>query len=98
MIKNSDIIRKVVDYIESLPEGSRTTTLRVIKELYPEINTIDAFDLHFDITDEINKRKNVTLDMSEHDGKLEGLPQYLAFTVRKRLPGDELNDKVEDDE
>lgn len=82
-MNNGDIINKVVDYIESLPEGTRTTTLSVINELFPEINKIDAFDLHFDITDEINRRKNVTLDMSEHDGKLEGLPQYLAFTVRK---------------
>ena len=98
MLKKNDIINKVADYIESLPEGSRTTTLRAINEIYPDINKIDTFDLHFDITDEINRRKNVTLDMSEHDGKLEGLPQYLAFTVRKRIPGDELNDKVEEDE
>lgn len=64
--------------------------------MFPEINKIDAFDLQFDILDEINIRKNVTLAMSDHDGKLEGLPQYLAFTVRKRLPGDELNDKAEE--
>lgn len=95
-MKKSDIIEKVADYIESLPEGTRTTTLRAINELYPDINKIDAFDLHFDIADEINRRKNVTLDMSEHDGMLEGLPQYLAFTVRKRIPDDELNDKEED--
>lgn len=81
--KNStkDIVTKVADYIESLPEGSRTTTLRVLKKLYGEV--IDSFELHFDIFDEIDNRGNVILDMSEHEDKVEGLPQNLDFIVRK---------------
>ena len=82
-MKNStkDIVTKVADYIESLPEGSRTTTSRVLKKLYGEV--IDSFELHFDIFDEIDNRGNVILDMSEHEDKVEGLPQNLDFIVRK---------------
>ena len=45
---------------------------------------IDAFEIHFDIFDEIDKRGKVILDMSEHEGKVEGLPQNLDFIVRRK--------------
>lgn len=83
MTKKMDIIKEVVDYIESLPEGTRTTTIRIVNELFPDISPIDAFDLHFDIADEINRRKNVTLDMSEYEDSDVGLPYNIPFIVKK---------------
>lgn len=79
-----DIVVNAVDYIESLPEGSRTTTYRVLKQLYGEEEFFDAFELYFDIFDEIDNRGNVILDMSEHEDKVEGLPQNLDVIVRKK--------------
>lgn len=85
-MKNStkNIVMNAANYIESLPEGNRTTTYRVLKQLYGEEKFIDAFEIHFDIFDEIDKRGNVILDMSEHEGKVEGLPQNLDFIVRRK--------------
>lgn len=82
---NKDVANTVVDYIESLPEGSSTTTFRVLAKLYGEDVAweLDPFELHFDICDEVERRGKIEMDMSEHDGLIVGLPQNYRFIVRK---------------
>ena len=84
--KTKDVVTKVADYIEALPEGSRTTTYRILVKLYGEEAALkmDDFMLHFEIYDEIERRGNVIMDGSEHEGKVEGLPQNLDFILRRR--------------
>ena len=49
-----DVVKKVADYIEALPEGSRTTTGSILVKLYGKetASKMDDFMLHFEIYDE----------------------------------------------
>ena len=80
------VVNSVVEYIESLPEGSSTTTFKILSKLYGEESAwnMDPFSLHFEIYDEIERRGKVELDLSEYDGLIVGLPQNYTFVVRKR--------------
>lgn len=81
---NSEVIKTVADYIEDLPEGYETKTFAVLKQLFgDDAYNYDSFNLHFEVFDEIKRRGNVFLDMSEHEEMEEGLPQYLSFIVKK---------------
>lgn len=80
-----ETVINAADYIEALETGTRISTFQVLLNLYgEETHDLDCFELHFEIFDEINERGKDELDMSEHDGKLEGLPQYLAYVIRRK--------------
>ena len=80
-----DVIVKVADYIESLPDGNRTTTNRILKQLFDkDAFEMDAFIIHGEVFDEIEKRGRVILDMSEHFGMLQGLPENLDYVIRRK--------------
>ena len=83
---SKSVVNSVVEYIESLPEGSSTTTFKILGKLYGEESAwnMDPFSLHFEIYDEIERRGKVELDLSEYDGLIVGLPQNYTFVVRKR--------------
>ena len=83
---SKSVVNSVVEYIESLPEGSSTTTFKILSKLYGEESAwnMDPFSLHFEISDEIERRGKVELDLSEYDGLIVGLPQNYTFVVRKR--------------
>ena len=79
------IVSKAVEYLESMPDGSRTTTYFVLNDIgYGDIHDMEIFDLHFLIYDALEKSGKAEIDMSEHMGKVEGLPQYLDYIVRKK--------------
>lgn len=80
-----ETVVNAADYIETLPAGTRISTLQVLESMFgEESQDLDSFNIHFEIFDEISRRGNIELDMSEHEGKLEGLPQYLAYVIRRK--------------
>ena len=80
------IVARAVEYLESMPDGSRTTTYFVLKDIgYGDIDDMDIFDLHFLIYDALTKSGKSIMDMSEHMDRVEGLPQYLDYIVRKKV-------------
>lgn len=86
-----NMFRKIADYIYTLSDGTNTTTARVMAELFPdEIDDIwekqsylgvELFMIHYEVM-ELLEKMGVELDMSSHEGKVEGLPHNLDFYVK----------------
>lgn len=86
-----NMFRKIADYIYTLSDGTNTTTARVMAEIFPdEIDDIwekqsylgvELFMIHYEVMDLLEKM-GVELDMSSHEGKVEGLPHNLDFYVK----------------
>ena len=84
-----NMFRKIADYIYALSDG--TTTARVMAEIFPdEIDDIwekqsylgvELFMIHYEVM-ELLEKMGVELDMSSHEGKVEGLPHNLDFYVK----------------
>ena len=85
-VSTQELVDKAVEYIESLPNGAISSTNRVIHIINPDLS--DDFDrllnAHVKICEEIEKRGIVSIDYSEHEGKLEGLPYNLTFEVVRK--------------
>lgn len=83
----ADLRHIAEDMIEDLREcedGTVTTTGRLARDYgYDDMETFDLFDLH-DALFRAAKANKITLDMSEHDGKVEGLPFNLTFVVKNK--------------
>ena len=73
----ADLRHIAEDMIEDLREcedGTITTTGRLARDYgYDDMETFDSFDLH-DALFRAAKANKIILDMSEHEGKVEGLP------------------------
>ncbi|MGN0361911.1 MAG: hypothetical protein ACI4ET_03640 [Bilifractor sp.] len=88
-MRKSDLKHIAEDLIEDLrkmDDGSRTTTSRLLMArgyTDREFSPIEMIEIHDDLF-KAAKANHITLDMSEHDGKVEGLPFNLEFIVRKR--------------
>jgi len=86
-----NMFRKIADYIYTLSDGTNTTTARVMAEIFPdEIDGIwekqshlgvELFMIHYEVM-ELLEKMGVELDMSSHEGKVEGLPHNLDFYVK----------------
>lgn len=86
-----NMFRKIADYIYTLSDGTNTTTARVMAEIFPdEIDDIwekqsylgvELFMIHYEVMELLGKM-GVELDMSSHEGKVEGLPHNLDFYVK----------------
>lgn len=81
-------IREIAEYlVEDLREcedGTVTTTGRLARASgYDDMETFDLFDLH-DALFKAARANHITLDMSEHKDKVEGLPFNLTFVVRNK--------------
>ena len=86
-----NMFRKIADYIYTLSDGTNTTTVRVMAEIFPdEIDDIwekqsylgvELFMIHYEVM-ELLEKMGVELDMSSHEGKVEGLPHNLDFYVK----------------
>ena len=83
----ADLRHIAEDMIEDLREcedGTVTTTGRLARDYgYDDMETFDLFDLH-DALFRAAKANKITLDMSEHEGKVEGLPFNLTFVVKNK--------------
>lgn len=86
-----NMFQKIADYIYALSDGTNTTTVQVMAEIFPdEIDDIwkkqsylgvELFVMHYEVMELLGKM-SVELDMSSHDGKVEGLPHNLDFYVK----------------
>lgn len=86
-----NMFQKIADYIYALSDGTNTTTVRVMAEIFPdEIDDIwkkqsylgvELFVIHYEVMELLGKM-GVELDMSSHDGKVEGLSHNLDFYVK----------------
>ena len=86
-----NMFRKIADYIYTLSDGTNTTMARVMPEIFPdEIDDIwekqsylgvELFMIHYEVM-ELLEKMGVELDMSSHEGKVEGLPHNLDFYVK----------------
>lgn len=86
-----NMFQKIADYIYALSDGTNTTTVRVMAEIFlDEIDDIwkkqsylgvELFVIHYEVMELLGKM-GVELDMSSHDGKVEGLPYNLDFYVK----------------
>ncbi len=86
-----NMFQKITDYIYTLSDGTNTTMAHVVAEIFPdEIDDIwekqsylgvELFIIHYEVVGLLEKM-DVELDMSSHDGKVEGLPHNLDFYVK----------------
>ena len=86
-----NMFQKIADYIYTLSDGTNTTMAHVVAEIFPdEIDDIwekqsylgvELFIIHYEVVGLLEKM-DVELDMSSHDGKVEGLPHNLDFYVK----------------
>ena len=80
------IAEACADKLEGVPDGFEMTTAMLVKEcgfdLY-EMDFGDLIEVHMALFKTAKARK-LKLDMSKHDGKVEGLPYNLDFAVYHR--------------
>ncbi len=85
MKRNEDvsaIVIRLISRIRELPDGSWTTTARLLHDLGldPEELQDSLFDIHFALF-KAAEEEEIFLDMSSHDGLVEGLPYNLDFQI-----------------
>ena len=87
-MKTNEIVDVLIGKIKTLPNGTEITTSQLVKlcGLESECNSDGFFEPMglFEIHDALFKaaeKEYVQLDMSKHDGKVEGLPFNLDFKV-----------------
>lgn len=95
-----DLARRMVLRVLDMKPGDRTTVATLVHEIEPSLleeepgNAIfegSMFDVTEALFDLVGDEGDLLLDMSEHDGKLEGLPFNLDFIVRRRIEGKHLD-------
>ena len=80
------IAEEMINFLMEQEDGYVDWTSRLANEMgYGDIDFDDLFYLN-DKVFELAEKNGITLDMSEHEGKLEGLPFNLTFIVRKGRP------------
>lgn len=86
-----NMFRKIADYIYALSDGTNTTMAQVMAEIFQDemddiwekqsYRGVKLFIIYYEVM-ELLKKMGVELDMSSHDGKVEGLPHNLDFYVK----------------
>lgn len=66
--------------LKTLPNGTEITTWQLLKLCGFTSDEDDLFGIHAALFDAA-KKERITLDMSKHDNKVEGLPFNLDFKV-----------------
>ena len=75
------IVQELLEKIRHLPDGAVTSTTRLMDELgYNNPYGSDAIQAHFALL-KAAEEENIFLDLSSHEGKEEGLPCLLTYTV-----------------
>ena len=81
----NEIVAEMIKMLREAPDGTVTTTARLIKDTgyeRSEYYGLDLIEVHFALMEEAEKA-GITLDMSSHEGKDEGMPYSLEFVLRK---------------
>lgn len=80
-----EIITVLIERLQAAPDGydvTSTQLLQVAGFSLDDFEFTDLFDIHFALFDAAEK-VGLTLDMSSHENKVEGLPFNLDFILRK---------------
>jgi len=84
-----EILTALVKEVSALPGGSKTSVAKLFAGRYPEHRS-EIHEYGFELMDDFliaAKKKGLLLDMSMHEGKVEGLPYNLMFKVYQKKPG-----------
>ena len=74
----------MLERIRELPDGTAITTAQLLDSLsYNNDRDLrrHLLKLHFELL-KATEAEGINLDMSSHDGKIEGLPYNLDFVIR----------------
>lgn len=80
------VVEDLVDELRELPDGVEVTSAQLLKRIgydSAEMTPGELYDYHDALFREAEEN-HITLDMSKHDNKLEGLPWNLDFAVRNK--------------
>ena len=78
------IAESMIEDLRECEDGTITSTSRLAYKFgYMDLETEDLYELH-DAIFRVAKANKIKLDMSEHDGKVEGLPFNLTFVVKNK--------------
>ncbi len=80
------IAEDLIEELRELPDGYEITSGELLKGFgyNPEdMEASDLFEFH-DVLFRVAKANHITLDMSKHENKVEGLPWNLDFSVRNK--------------
>ncbi len=80
--KINTVVQRLLDRIRDMPDGSWVSTAKLLSESGYDLNELQdkLLEIHFSLI-ETAEAENIFLDMSSHEGKLEGLPYNLDFQV-----------------
>ena len=77
-------VRDMIGRIRDFPDGTRITTAQLLNSLcYNNDRDLQRhlMEIHHELL-QAAKAEGITLDMSIHDGKIEGLPYNLDYVIR----------------
>ena len=78
------IAESLIDDLRECKDGTETTTgILARSNGYDDMDMDDLMELH-DVLFRTAKAHHITLDMSAHEGKIEGLPYNLDFVVKNK--------------
>lgn len=84
--KLAEIIPVLIERLQAAPDGYDITTAQLMQVAgysLEDFELMDLFDVHFALF-EAAEKAGLTLDMSAHENKVEGLPFNLDFILRKQ--------------
>lgn len=83
--KLKEIIPVLIERLKVAPDGYDITSAQLLQKAgysLDDFEFTDLFDIHFALF-EAAENAGLTLDMSSHENKVEGLPFNLDFILRK---------------
>jgi|GEM_PF-2446637 len=78
------VAEQLLDEVRELPDGSASTTCRLLMKCGYDLDKlpVDLFDVDNELH-EASEKAGIILDMSAHEGKIEGLLFNLEFIICK---------------
>lgn len=80
------IAEGLIDELREMPDGTRITSAQLLRKYGYDLKEFDEwglFDFHYAL-DRVARANHIILDMSEHEGKVEGLLYNLDFVVQNK--------------
>ncbi len=76
------VVAQLISRIREMPDGAQTSTARLIDDIGYRFGGRDfrLFEIHAALF-KAAEAENIYLDMSSHEGLVEGLPYDLVFSI-----------------